>query len=660
MIALALALLTVQASAAESLLAAGDVQAALKLARKAVEQRPRDAKAHFLLGRVHYARPVIGRYPALEEFKKAARLDPHDPAPLYWQMKVGFFLRSDEGDYMAREALLRLFAVTPDYLDAWDRFQDVYRNPKIWRRAERALATHGENSLALERRAELLLALEDGRAADSLLAIAVARGGASAAIYLLRTEAAFSRGDRSAGFAWHDSALARADRDSSDVLWSEAWLIASPGETARHDAIPAGERRTFYERFWHERDPNLLTQENERLPEHYARRAHARRTFRLLHPQRSLYHSKWARVLAGMDRRRELAGLADQAAGAGGAGSERIARERRSAALGASWRDSSYGPAFRSGLTPAGLVFLRHGAPDRQAACTDDLLDARSAVIDTSAPPCSFLDFESWVYYTPTGPLSVRFRDNEYLAPVTRAQDRSGQVLLETDRSTLPAPLAARAWSALFRSADLGLTDVYYRANGDSAAAVLWDTAGQIQPIRVSGPGLLQLSVPPGPYHFGLDVDSAGQRGRWRRDIRIPHFSAVDLGLSSLVVAPSAVLLDREAALHGMPVDLVYAAGTPLATYVEIYGLTAGARGRSRYHLRYAFEPVRSLLGKLFTNARAVVLEFGREIESSTSFERLIIEPGRLPAGRYRVTLSVTDLTRNVKSESVALEIEIR
>jgi hypothetical protein len=660
MIALALALLAVQGTArAESLLATGDVQAALQLARKAVEHSPRDPRAHFLLGRVHFARPVIGRYPALEEFKKAARLDPTDPAPLYWQMKVGFYLRSDEGDYMAREALLQLFALTPDYLDAWDRFQDVYRNPKIWRRAERALARHGENPVALERRAELLLALQDGRVADSLLAILAARGGANPSIYLLRTEAAFLRGDRRAGLAWHDSALARADLDSTDALWSEAWLIATPSEEARHAQVPAGERRAFYERFWQERDPDLLTPENERVPEHYARRAEARRTFRLLHPQRSIYHSKWARALAGMSRRRELAGLADQADASGGAGAERIARERRSAALGASWRDSSYGPAFRSGLTAPGLIYLRHGPPDRQAACTHDLLDAYSAVIDTNAPLCSFLDYESWVYDTPSGPLSVRFSDNEYLAPSSRAQDRSGQILLESDRSTVPAPLAARAWSAQFRGADLGLTDIYYRTNGDSAAAVLWDTGGQIQPIRASGPGLLQLSIPPGPYHAGLDVDSAGKRGRWRRDIRIPHFSAVDLGLSSLVLAPSAVLLDREAALHGMPVDLVYRAGAPLASYVEIYGLTIDG-GRSHYHLRYEFAPVRSFVGKLFSSLRAVVFEFDRETEGRTAFERLIIEPDRLTAGRYRVTLSVTDLTRNVKSESVALEIEIR
>ncbi len=656
MIALALALLAVQGTArAESLLAAGDVQAALKLARKAVEQSPRDPRAHFLLGRVHFARPVIGRYPALAEFKKAARLDPTDPAPLYWQMKVGFYLRSDEGDYMAREALLRLFAVTPDYLDAWMRFQDVYRNPKIWRRAERAFATHGENPVALERRAELLLALEDGRSADSLLASVVARRGSSAAIYLMRSEAAFLMGHGSAGFAWHDSALARADVDSTDALWSEAWLIASPSEVARHAATTPGERRAFYERFWQQRDPDLLTPENERLPEHYARRAEARRMYRLLQPQRSEYHSKAARALADYElrlaRRRLAPGRAEGSPEPALAATRLEALQWGSSAL----QDSARRSAIRAGVTAQGLVFMRYGRPDRQAPCITDLLRP------DHTPLCSsHLDQEAWLYRTPDGPLSISFWRNEYFLPLSSRQLQSSIVALQTDRTALPAPLAARAWSALFRSADLGLTDVYYRANGDSAAAVLWDTAGQIQPIRASGPGLLLLSVPPGPYHFGLDVDSAGKRGRWRNDIRIPHFSDVDLGLSSLVLAPSPVVLDREPALHAMPVDLVYPASTPLASYVEIYGLTVGQSGRSHYHLRYAFEPVQSFLGRVFSNARAVVLEFDRETEGSTSFERLIIEPDRLPAGRYRVTLSVTDLTRNVKSESVALEIDIR
>jgi hypothetical protein len=58
--------------------------------------------------------------------------------------------------------------------------------------------------------------------------------------------------------------------------------------------------------------------------------------------------------------------------------------------------------------------------------------------------------------------------------------------------------------------------------------------------------------------------------------------------------------------------------------------------------------------------ARPVVFEFDRSVATSIAAERLVIEPDRLPAGRYRVTVVVTDLQRNVKSESAALEVTIR
>jgi hypothetical protein len=55
------------------------------------------------------------------------------------------------------------------------------------------------------------------------------------------------------------------------------------------------------------------------------------------------------------------------------------------------------------------------------------------------------------------------------------------------------------------------------------------------------------------------------------------------------------------------------------------------------------------------------VFEFTREAPArGTMPERIVIEPGRVPAGRYRVTLAVTDLAANVKSQTVALEITIR
>ena len=646
----------------ESLLGAGDTRQALKLATKIVERRPKDAAAHLLLGRVNYARPIIGRFPALDEFRTAARLAPADPEPWYWQMKVGFYLRSDDGDWIAREALLGLFAVTPNYKDAWERFRDVYRSPDIWRRAERALAGHGNQPIALEHRAELLIALGEAARADSLLAVETSIVPSTVTTCLLRAEANMLASHRDAGFAWHDSAVARADEDAADALWDEAWLIASPDEVARHAALAPEDRRAFFQRFWAQRDPNLLTPQNERLEEHYARRAEARRMYRLLHPQRTSYVSKIARALSMLDEQRELVDSVQPEPGTipGPSWELRLADRRAAAMSMRSLQDTAMPLAFRAGLTAPGLVFLRYGKPDVQANCVSDL--AREGLFGLGCT--SHLTEEAWLYWTPDGPLSVHFRGNEVFAPTTRRQLNDSYVLLNTDRSTLPAPLVARAWTAVFMSSELGLTDVYYKARGDSFAVALWNQSGA--PLKMTGRDLIELTVPPGPYDLGLDMDSAGALGRIRRAVVVPMFSLVDLDLSSLVLAPiersaPPPLPDREAALRGMPVDLSFRAGTPLAAYVEVYGLGLDPSNRSRYQVRYSFAPLRSTFARLFGgSARPVVFEFERGAQFSTAQERLVIEPDKLPPGRYRVTVAVTDLTRNVKSESVALDITIR
>lgn len=618
----------------------------LQTPREPVAER---AESLLAAGKQHFAGRVVGRYAALDAFRRAARLAPADPQPLYWQMRVGFFLGSDEGEVVAREAILRIFALDPDYADAWDRFHAVYQNSGLWRRADRALAMHPDNVVALERRAELAIALEKPRLADSLLEQVQRRRGLSLPDYLLRAEASFLAHSDSAGYRWHTLALAHADADSTGALWERVWMIANPAEAAEHTATPPGERSRFFERFWARRDPNLLTPANERVAEHFRRFAYARRHYRLLHPL-NLYHRSAVYRTLVLSYERTF--------------TEQIALHPAEPYAGAD-NDRMHAPgegtaSALAGFDARGLIYVRHGPPEERL---------RGAIDPTNRfeRRGNALDVEGWVYKTPDGALTIGFKRGtspgagDYVfMPSSRRQAASTRVALRTDRSTVPAPLAPRIWSAVFRSAELGLSDLYYRTSGDSAAAVLWDTDGQTEPLRASGSGLLLLSVPPGTYDLGLDVDSAGVLGRLRREIVVPRFSVVDLGLSSLVLAPSAQLLDREATLQRMPADLVYRAGTPLAAYVEIYGLTADRSGRTHYRLGYSFAPLRSFPARLFARGHPVVFEFDREGESSSAIEQLIIEPGRLPAGRYRVTLSVTDLTRNVKSESVALEIDIR
>ncbi len=625
------------------------------------------ARAESLLavGRAQFARPVIGRYAALDAFRAAARLAPTDPEPLYWQMKVGFYLGSDEGDVVAREAILRILGLDPDYADVWERFGTLYHNPKIWRRADRALAQHPDNVSAMERRAQLAITLEEPRRADSLAAEVLRRrevgAGPYVPAYLVRAEAGFDAGRDSAGYAWYDSALAYADLDSTGAMWDVVWMIASPAEVLAQNALVPGARRRFFERFWATRDPNLLTAGNERIAEHFRRFAYARRYFRLLHPLNLYHRSLRYRALIAATQRDFLEGRAKRQADPypGAEGDRLLAASRQLPDV----RPGDATASALAGLDARGLIYIRHGRPDALLRGYFDPLNPLGA-------PESPLDIKGWLYRTPQGTLSIGFRrasgsliaelagGDFIFLPTNRRQAASTRVALERDRSTLPAPLATRTWTAFFKSAELGLTDVYYKAQGDSAAVVLWDA--QQEPVRASGPGLLELTVPPGGYDLGFDVVSAGALGRARRETVVPRFSQVDLGLSSLALAPAASLLDREAALRGMPADLVYPAGTPLAAYVEVYGLTTDRAGRSQYRVRYGFEPVRSLTARLVGGARAVVFEFDRSVVAGAATERLVIQPDKLPAGRYRVTVAVTDLQRNVKSESAALEVTVR
>ena len=617
------------------------------------------ARAESLLavGRAQFARPVIGRYPALEAFRAAARLAPTNREPLYWQMKVGFYLGSDEGDVLAREAILKILALTPDYLDVWERFETLYRNPKIWRRADRALAQHSDDVVALERRAELAIALEEPLRADSLLAEVLRRRAPHVPAYLARAEANFDAGRESAGYAWYDSALTYADVDSTGAMWDAVWMIATPDEMRAQDSTPPGERRRFFERFWATRDPNLLTAVNERIGEHFRRFAYARRYYRLLHPMNLYHRSARYRAVVQSYQRDFLQGLAlqDSEPYPGFESDRRLAASRQLPDVPAG-EATSFALA---GFDARGLIYLRHGPPDQ-------LLRGIFDPLRQFGPAGNPLDVEGWLYHTPQGTLSIGFRRGTgglsggdfIFMPTNRRQARSTRIALETDRSTVPAPLEARAWSAFFKSPELGLTDAYYKATGDSAAVVLWDANDQ--PVRARGSGLLQLSVPPGRYALGLDVVLAGVLGRARREAIIPRFSQVDLGLSSLALAPAASPLDRDAALRGMPGDLSYPAGSPLAAYVEVYGLTADQSGRSQYRVRYEFEPVRALPARLLGGGRAVVFEFDRSAVATLAAERLVLEPGKVPAGRYRVTVVVTDLQRNVKSRSATIEVTVR
>src|SRR4029077_7445252 len=128
---------------------------------------------------------------------------------------VGLRLGDDEGEVMVREAVLRILTLDPEYRDAWDLFTTVFHDDDIWRRADRALALHPADPVAVERRAGIAVALDDFALADSLAGQVLAARRPYLPAYLIRAEADFGAGWDSAGYAWYDSALTHADIDST-------------------------------------------------------------------------------------------------------------------------------------------------------------------------------------------------------------------------------------------------------------------------------------------------------------------------------------------------------------------------------------------------------------------------------------------------------------
>lgn len=670
----------------------GDLRRARQLAEEAAELAPDDPHVLIGLGRVHLAWPRIGRFKALELFRRAARQTPKEPEPHYWIGRTGVALLGDDGEAIARRGLERTLALDPLYQDAWELWRRLYRGPEDRPRMVELLLPHARE---IEVRGRIaLLWLESGECgrADSLLA-ELEQEALDVRWPAWRAECAYVAGRDKQGWAHYQRALALADRDTAGALWAQVASITRPDERAAFAILESEARQRFFQAFWATRDPNLRTPENERIGEHFRRRAEARDRFRLQHPLSLFHYSREYRNqisrVSSAERERYVAEQLDKGTRTAEALSSlrtrtaadpaMVAPEPARAGPALEWPlDAEIGfskPDFQAispEITPLGynlpemvsdrgLVFIRHGPPERYDFLT---LDAEEWAYDSD--PSLRLRFSGGPRMGTVGADGAPILPEMMSRSLSGAQARSWIIAISSDRSSLPAPLMFGFWFARFRARDdPGRTELLiFPEPGLGATAVLWDGAGQQLARADAEPGgWLKLEAVPVRALLGLDVERNDSLGRARVVVELPAFGTDTLSLSDVLVARAVVPVDgvrEEVAAHALP-SLELREDLPFVLYIEVYGLAA-EDGLHHFEVTYEFERERSWLARLLGGRDRVELRLERMIEQSDQGlvrEWTRVSAGEVKPGRYVLRVRVRDLVSGGFSTGRSVSLDV-
>jgi len=636
---------------AESLLAAGRLADARRVAEHLEDRNPNDPRVLTLLGRIHLEWPVIGRFAAESLFARAGRIEPANPEPFYWLGQAGLKLGGDDGESIARRGLVRVLALDPDYRDAWRLWNRLYAGPREKREAVQALARHAGTDPADGYRARLLVDL--GRYDEALIVLGelARRQPEDVATRVLMARAYYEQGHDVAGWAAYEQALAVAHNDTAQILWRQVRSIATPTERALWQRTTPAQRASFFRVFWTRREPNMFADGNERLGEHFRRMVEAQRDFRLLHPNSRYHRSSVYRSLMGAGRTGEeqaalMRRAQDMQCTAGFIDS--LVRERYAQGMGPRMDPDSTGasPNIEDGLDDRGRIWVRHGPPTARF------------IYGT--------DGETWCYERPEGTFRVTFirrtgvfghGGDVVITPSQPGEAQSASLLLRSDRPATEYSLDFRFWHAAFRSDDERYTDLLIFPDSVSVIAALMGGDGLVA-VRDSGTGRhLKLRSEPGHWLLMLDARQDERLGSYRGPMPVPDFDGSSLAISSLLIASGDVDPERDSMAAHAPAGLRLPANAPMRLYAELYGL-GRMDGVSRYEARYRF--VR-LDGERNARGRETVVGFQREARFAPRvIETLIIDPGRLEPGRYRLRLEIVDQIRATTLVGTAMELQLQ
>ncbi len=627
----------------------GAVGEAIALAATVVERDRRNAEAHHLLALAYgHPGPLRDERRARGHAERAVTAAPDSPRYLETRLRQlrrelseerAFSMTDGRRASLARR-ILALDAASAlaheeralGYLLEFDWRRSLASRQGGWDRAA-ARGMSGAANRALHRAREHLgqaLAAEPTRASAHWLALrtaVTARDDAAllaAAFRMITARPTDAEASLFMGLAHHRQgkttvaaahfarALDLMPEDQRRAFESVARFVG-PGD----EAAFAADSAAFTERFWQQRDPRLLTAENERRLEHVARLALADLLFSDPRSGRRGWESTKGEVTVryGLPRA-EATWLANDIVG------KDFSRYNRWA-----YGDPGSGPgqAFTLLFEDA----FRDGDYAFQSSATGEDEATRARSLFTRLPE----RFD----YAPPNRVALPFR------------------------------------AATFRG-EAGATDVVvaYRAPADAgreAGAFLLGTDGAVvgeRRQRGGGEvGALTLPARPGAYGLAVEVETARYVGFERADLAVPSYAGFALSdpMLAILVEESegggAGLSRRGFEIVPAP-EAVFAVGQPVYVYFEGYGLAASGGG-SRYAVEVALRPrapatgLARLARRLFGEPeRGVAVEFEGSSPARSFGDYVVLDASGQRPGPYVLTLRLRDLASGATATRTA------
>ncbi len=682
-------------AAAESALAHGARDEAVRLALNYTGRHPGDEAGWLLLGRARLTPgpnfPSGEPLQAVWAFRRASDLTRGDTTPLIWMGRAAMTWGGADGESVARQAWERVLTLLPGHQEAWAGWLSLTRYGGERERMRRVLGAHPTSPLGRLRIARLLIEDEQYPRASLLLDSLLAEDPGDASALALRAQSAFEGGEPAVGERYYAEALRHASRDAEGILWAQAIGIATPDEIRAWEAgIAPAQRGAWLAAFWARRDPDLFRSVNVRIAEHFARLRYARRHYPLAHALTAYHRTSASRAAelipsqaeelfylrceaqefpGGPMRARDRARLPfefDEAvadtryqAGVPAPGEVTGTDERLIPPIAHFAKDlrnvdttaARVGYNRRTGLDDRGLTWLRLGQPAIQAI----------GAPNTMNPFCNVRDLERWDY---AGMGQIRFFRPSALfgAPrmsgmrqtsdmVMRAQNEEQfqgmTAALTRDTTSIRAPLEFGVWTAQFRSAAApSRTEIAVIATEDRIAAELVGTVAEQAAAGSRGDaGVVVLDAAPGAYVLLAHARAADTLGR--RTLQVSLRSMASGAAMSDLVAGRAwgdTVVDRAAMLEHVARDLRFPEGASIRVYTEVYGLRAAPDGQVHYHAMYEVVRTTDVERDLRRDSlpSATRLSFERQHPPDEEAREWLDVVPSVPPGRCILRLTVT------------------